>query len=58
VGGWKGLHIEELHNLHSSQNIVVIKSRRVIWAGHVARMGRMKNAYDILVVKPEGKRIL
>jgi hypothetical protein len=41
IGGWKKLHNEELHNLHSSPyKIRVIKSRRVSWAKHVARMGR------------------
>jgi hypothetical protein len=40
TGGWRKLHNEELHNFYSSPNIVrVIKSRRVSWAGHVARMG-------------------
>jgi hypothetical protein len=36
----------------------VIKSRRITWAGHVARIGKMRNAYSILVGKPEGKRPL
>jgi hypothetical protein len=40
VGGWRRLHNEELHNLYTSLNVIrVIKSRRVGWAGHVARMG-------------------
>jgi hypothetical protein len=40
-GGWRKLHNEELHNLYSSQNIIrMIKSRRMRWAGHVARMRR------------------
>jgi hypothetical protein len=40
-GSWRKLHNDELHNLYSSLNIVrVIKSRRMRWAGHVARMGR------------------
>jgi hypothetical protein len=51
--------IEELHNLYSSPNIIrVIKSREMRRAGHVARMGKMRNAYNILVAKPEGKRPL
>jgi hypothetical protein len=55
-GGRRTLHYEELHNLYASQNIIgVIKPRR-IWAGHVARMVEMRNAYSILVRKPEGKR--
>jgi hypothetical protein len=54
-----GLHNEELHNLYSSPNIIrMIKSRRMSWAGHVARMGEKRNAYRILVGKPEGKRPL
>jgi hypothetical protein len=41
TGGWRKLHNEELHNLHSSPSIIrMIKSRRMRWAGHVARMGR------------------
>jgi hypothetical protein len=39
VGGWRNLHIEELRNLYSSPNRMM-KSRRMIWAGHVAHMGR------------------
>jgi hypothetical protein len=50
---------EELHNLCSSPSIIImIKSRRMRWAGHVARMGEKRNAYRILVGKPEGKRPL
>jgi hypothetical protein len=53
------LHNEELHNLYSSPNIIrMIKGRRMRWAGHVARMGETRNAYRILVGKPEGKRPL
>jgi hypothetical protein len=48
TGGWRKLHNEELHNLHSSPNIIRIKSRRIRWAGHVARMGEKRNAYRIL----------
>jgi hypothetical protein len=45
--------------LYSSPNIIrMIKSRRMRWAGHVARMGETRNAYRILVGKPEGKRPL
>jgi hypothetical protein len=41
TGGWRKLHTEELHNLYSSSSIIrIIKSRRMRWAGHVARMGR------------------
>jgi hypothetical protein len=45
--------------LYSSPNIIImIKSKRMRWAGHLAWMGEMKNAYRILVGKPEGKRPL
>jgi len=50
------LHNEEINDLYSSPNIVrVIKSRRVRWAGHVARMGEEREVYRVLVGKPEGK---
>jgi hypothetical protein len=49
--------IIELHDLYSSPNIVrVIKSRRIRWAGHVARMGDERGVYRVLVGKPEGER--
>jgi hypothetical protein len=55
TGDWRKLHNEELHNLYSSPNIIrMIKSRRMRWAGHVARMGEKRNAYGILVRKREG----
>jgi hypothetical protein len=51
------LHNEELNDLYSSPNIVlVIKSRRMGWAGHVARMGEERGVYRVLAGKPEGKR--
>jgi hypothetical protein len=57
--GWRKLHNEELHNLYSSPSIIrMMKSRRMRWTGHVARMGAKKNGYRILVGKPEGKRPL
>jgi hypothetical protein len=56
IGGWRKQHNEELHNLYCSP-IKIIKSRRMGWAGHLARMGR-RNSYRILVGKPEGKRPL
>jgi hypothetical protein len=53
TGGWRKLHNEELHGLHSSPIIVrVIKARRMRWAGHVARMGEVRGAYNILVGRP------
>jgi hypothetical protein len=56
MGDWRKLHNEELHNLYSSPNISrMVKSRRMSWAGHVARMGEKRNVYRILVGKPEGK---
>jgi hypothetical protein len=59
TGGWRKLHNEELHNLYSSQSIIrIVKSRRVRWAGHVARMGEKRNVYRLLVGKPERKRPL
>jgi hypothetical protein len=59
TGGWRKLHNEELHNLYSSPSIIrMIKSRRMRWAGHVALIGAKRNAYSILVGKPEGKRPL
>jgi hypothetical protein len=54
---WRRLHNEELNDLYSSPNIIrVIKSRRMRWAGHVARMGEEGGAYRILVGRPEGRR--
>jgi transcription termination factor 2 len=59
TGDWRKLYNEELHNLYSSLNIIrMIKSRRMRWAGHVARMGETRNAYRILVGKPEVKKPL
>jgi hypothetical protein len=59
TGDWRKLHNEELRNLYSSPNIIrMIKSRRMRWAGHVARMGETRNVYRILVGKSEGKRPL
>jgi hypothetical protein len=59
IGGWRKLHNEELRNLYSSQSITtMIKSKRMTWARHVARMGKARNGYRILVGKPEGKRPL
>jgi hypothetical protein len=59
TGEWRKLHNEELHNLYSSPDIIrQIKSRRMRWAGHVARRGEARNVYRVLVGKPDGKRPL
>jgi hypothetical protein len=59
TGDLRKLHNEELHNLYSSPNIInMIKSRMIRWAEHAARIGEKRNAYRILVGKPEGKRRL
>jgi hypothetical protein len=59
IGGWRKLHNKELHNLYSSPSIIrIIKSRRMRWVGHVARMGEKRNACRILVRGPDGKRPL
>jgi hypothetical protein len=58
-GSWRKLRNEELHSLYSSPNIVrVIKSRRMRWCGHVARMREGRGVYRVLVGRPEGKRPL
>jgi hypothetical protein len=59
TGEWRKLHSGELHNLYTSLDIIrQIKSRRMRWAGHVARMGEGRNLYRVLVGKPKGKRPL
>ena len=59
TGEWRKLHNEELNSLYSSPNIVrVIKSRRMRWARHVARMGEGRGVHKVLVGKPEGERPL
>jgi hypothetical protein len=59
TGEWRRLHNEELNDMYSSPNIIrVIKSRRMRWAGHVARMGEGRSAYRILVGRREGRRPL
>ena len=58
-GEWRRVHNEELNDLYSSPNIVrLIKSRRMRWAGHVARMCEERGVYRVLVGKPEGRRPL
>jgi hypothetical protein len=59
MGEWRKMHSGVLHNLYSSPDIIrQIKSRRMRWAGHVARMGERRNVYRFLVGKPEGKNHL
>jgi len=59
TGEWRKLHNDELNGLYSSPIIVrVIKSRRMLWAGHVARMGERRSVYRALVGKREGKNHL
>jgi len=59
TGEWRKLHNEELSDLYSLPNIVrVVKSRRMSWAGHVARMGKGRGVHRVLVGKPEGKKPL
>jgi hypothetical protein len=59
TGEWRRLHNKELYTLYSSPDVVrVMKSRRLRWAGHVARMGERRGAYRILVGIPEGWRYL
>ena len=59
IGEWRKSHNEELKDLYSLPNIVrVVKSRRMGWAGHVARMGEGRGVHRVLVGKPEGKRPL
>jgi hypothetical protein len=59
TGEWRKLHNEELRDLYFSPSIIrIIKSRRMRWEGHVARMGEKRNAYRLLVGKTEGKRPL
>jgi len=58
TGEWRKLHNEELNDLYSPNIVRVIKTRRMRWAGHVARMGEKRDVYRVLVGKPEGKRPL
>jgi hypothetical protein len=56
TGEWRKLHSEELHNLYSSPDIIrQVKSRRMRWAGYVARMGEERKVYKFLVGQPEEK---
>jgi len=59
TGEWRRLHKEELNDLYSSPNFVrEIKSRRMRWAGHVARIGQERGVYRFLVGKPKVRRLL
>jgi PAS domain-containing protein len=59
TGEWIKLHNKELHDLYSSPSIIrIMKARRIRWTGHVARMGENRNAYRLLVRKPDGRRHL
>ena len=59
TGEWRKVRNEELNGLYSPNIVRVIKSRRMRWAGHVARIGRRRRGvYRVLVGKPEGKRPL
>jgi hypothetical protein len=59
TGVWRKLHNDELHNLYSSPDIIrMIKSRRMRWAGHIARMREKRNAHKILVGEARGMRSL
>jgi hypothetical protein len=59
TGEWRKLHNEELYNLYSFPDVIMqVKSRRMRWAGHVARMGEERKVYKVLVGKPEGRNHL
>ena len=59
TGVWRKLHKEELNDLYCSPSTVrMMKSRRIIWVGHVARMAERRGVYRVLVGKPEEKRPL
>jgi hypothetical protein len=59
TGEWRKLHNEELRDSYCSPSIIrMIKSRRMRWTGHIARMREKRDAYRLLVGKPEGNRLL
>jgi hypothetical protein len=56
MGGWRKLHNKELHDLYTSPGVIrVIKSSRMRWTGHVARIREKRHVCTLLVGKPEGK---
>jgi hypothetical protein len=56
TGEWRKLHNEQLHDLYSSPSIIrIMKAMRMRWAGHLARKGEKRNAYRLLLGKPEGR---
>jgi hypothetical protein len=56
TGEWRKLHNEQFHDLYSSPSIMrIMKAKRMRWAGHVARIGEKRNAYRLLLGKPEGR---
>jgi hypothetical protein len=58
AGDWRRLHSKELHNSHTSPNIIrMIKSRRMRWVGYIERIEETGNTYNLLVGKPEGKSL-
>jgi len=58
TGEWRKIHNEGLNDLYCSPNIVRVVKSRMRWARHLARMGKRRGAYRVLVEKPEGKRAL
>jgi hypothetical protein len=56
AGGWRRLHNEELQNFYASPNVILVIKLRMRWVRHVASMGEMRNAYNILFGNPKGKR--
>ena len=58
TGEWRKIHNEGLNDLYCSPNIVRVVKSRMRWARHLARMGKRRGAYRVLVGKPEGKRVL
>ena len=58
TGEWRRIHNGEFYDMTSPNIVRVIKSRNVRWAGHVARVGKRRDVYRVLVGKPEGKRPL